>query len=80
MCPSLVASAEGEAALDSGAVFSLVDPVEFGDFYKDLEASNGETTFAFGDHLGGSTFHWACERLRVALEPASTVVAAMTSH
>lgn len=38
-CPSLVALAEGEAAPDTGAVFALLDPREFGDFYKDLETS-----------------------------------------
>lgn len=75
-----MASAEGEAALDSSAVFSLVDPVGFGDFYKDLETSDGETTFKFGDYHGGSNFHWARERLGVTLKPASTMVAAMTSH
>lgn len=34
-----MALAEGEAALDSGAAFALLDPREFGYFYKDLETS-----------------------------------------
>lgn len=38
-CPSLVALAEGEAALDSGAAFALLDPRERGDFCRDLETS-----------------------------------------
>lgn len=38
-CPSLVALAEAEAAPDTGAAFALLDPREFGNFYKDLEMS-----------------------------------------
>lgn len=31
-------------------------------------------------HRGGSTLRWACQRPRGTLQPASTLVAAMTSH
>lgn len=67
-CPSLVALAEGEAALDSGAAFALLDPREFGDFYKDLETS-------WWQHLA-----LGLSEPRGTLQPASTLVAAVTSR
>lgn len=51
-----MAVAEGEAALDSGAVFPLLDPREFGDFYNDLETSRG-TLQPASTPVAAVTFH-----------------------